>query len=290
MDKIPLKYKDRRAEGGTVLRQCQLVQLHLLYVFDAICRKHKIEYILNGGTLLGAMRHDGFIPWDDDLDVGMMRKDYNKFLKIARSELPEDVILQTPDNTPECIRSFSKLRDAYSFFAEKGLSISLGRHNGIFIDIFAYDTMPNLGKRLEMVVSRVCKRCWFWGRALRNSGAKGWLFSLFGGWLALVFYGVHYLIRFGLRALELILPPKRFYCDLRHPVFSAKTLAAYYPIARHRFEDGLFPVPHNPDVVLTDMYGDWRTLPPEAKRVGEHGKLILPFRTMLKVPGAMEWK
>ena len=73
---IPVGYKDRRAEGDTPLRQCQLVQLHLLHVLDAVCKELGLTYCLEGGTALGAARHNGFIPWDDDLDVGMPMKDY----------------------------------------------------------------------------------------------------------------------------------------------------------------------------------------------------------------------
>ena len=91
MSDLPLLYKDRRKEGETILRQAQLVQLHLLYVLDAICKKYNLRYFLCGGTLLGAIRHHGFIPWDDDLDVTLPEEDYWKFLEIAPEELPEDV-------------------------------------------------------------------------------------------------------------------------------------------------------------------------------------------------------
>ena len=77
------------------LRACQLKQLSILKEVDRICRKHKLSYWLDGGTLLGAMRHGGFIPWDDDLDICMIREDYERFVKIAVNEFPEDMMLQT---------------------------------------------------------------------------------------------------------------------------------------------------------------------------------------------------
>ena len=71
------------------LRKVQLVQLEIAKEIDRICKKNNIKYFLIGGSLLGAIRHQGFIPWDDDLDVGMLRDDYEKFLKVAGDELQE---------------------------------------------------------------------------------------------------------------------------------------------------------------------------------------------------------
>ncbi len=73
-------FPDNREDGETPLRQCQLVMLRMLKIFDFLCAKHQIKYFLIGGSLLGAIRHKGFIPWDDDLDVAMTRDNYTKFL------------------------------------------------------------------------------------------------------------------------------------------------------------------------------------------------------------------
>ena len=80
---------------GSILRQHQLKMLDILIVIDGICKKHGIKYWISDGTLLGAVRHGGFIPWDDDLDIQMMRKDFKHFIKIISKELPENLVLQT---------------------------------------------------------------------------------------------------------------------------------------------------------------------------------------------------
>ncbi|MFR5941210.1 MAG: phosphorylcholine transferase LicD [Parabacteroides merdae] len=80
------------------LRSCQLKQLEILKIFDRICRKHNLRYWIDGGTLLGAVRHKGFIPWDDDLDVAMPSEDYKKLDQIIQSELPDHLFWQTPKN------------------------------------------------------------------------------------------------------------------------------------------------------------------------------------------------
>lgn len=287
---IPLKYKDRRTEGKTVLRQSQLVQLHLLHVFDAICKEHGLEYVLDGGTLIGAMRHNGVIPWDDDIDVGMPKRDYNRFLKIAARELPRDVILQTPDTAPERVMAFCKLRDAYSFYGEPSFGMSLKRPNGIFIDIFPYENMPAIGAWLERKCVLAMKRAYHYGRALRCSGGRGWLFALFGGWLALPLYAVHYAVKIPMIILRHVLPCRNFYYDFRTQFPARRTISAMYPLRTHPFEDGEFPIPNDPDTILSEHYGDWRTPPPkeEIEKL-PHANLILPFQTCL-VSGAMEWK
>ena len=93
-------YPDNRQEGETVLRQAQLVMLRMLKIIDYICRKHDISYWMCSGTLLGAVRHKGFIPWDDDLDICMIREDYERFVEIAVNEFPEDMMLQTRETDP----------------------------------------------------------------------------------------------------------------------------------------------------------------------------------------------
>ena len=125
---------DKRTQGETTLDQCRLAQIYMLDILDEICKKYNITYWLSSGTLLGAIRHDGFIPWDDDIDVGMPKPDYNKFLKIAPRVLPKNIILQTPEAYPGAFEAFAKLRDRSSFYCECETRVRIPC--GIFIDIF----------------------------------------------------------------------------------------------------------------------------------------------------------
>ena len=99
------------------LRSCQLKQLEILKIFDRICRKHNLRYWIDGGTLLGAVRHKGFIPWDDDLDVAMPSEDYKKLDQIIQSELPDHLFWQTPKTDPTMPYGCTKIRDLNSFYA-----------------------------------------------------------------------------------------------------------------------------------------------------------------------------
>lgn len=123
------------------LRKLQLIQLEMLKVVDNICSNHKIKYSLYAGTLLGAVRHKGFIPWDDDLDVCMPRKDYNRFIKICGQCLPKEYCLQNKENEPRFSQSFTKMRKKHTTFLQGGEPVS-DYHHGIFIDIFPIDRMP----------------------------------------------------------------------------------------------------------------------------------------------------
>lgn len=131
-------FPDNRQKGETLTRQCQLVMLRMLKIFDFLCRKHQIEYFLYGGTLIGAVRHQGFIPWDDDLDVGMTRENYEKFVQLAVPELPDDIFFQSDETDayfPACHSIEAKLRDKYSRYNGRPKAW----HNGLQIDISVYD-------------------------------------------------------------------------------------------------------------------------------------------------------
>lgn len=117
------------------------VELDLLEAFIKVCQKYHLNYFLYGGTLLGAIRHDGFIPWDDDIDVGMLREDYNKLLEIAPKEFHEPYFFQTSFND-SVFRGHAQLRNSETAAIIKN-DIHLNFNQGIFIDIFVIDKVPN---------------------------------------------------------------------------------------------------------------------------------------------------
>lgn len=275
MLEIPLLYKDRRLEGETTLRQCQLVQLHLLYVFDAICKEYNLTYFLGGGTLLGAMRHGGFIPWDDDLDVGMPMKDYKRFLKIAPAVLPKDVLLQTPKTNPSTAISFSKLRDVYSFYYDTTLPVRSTDCMGIFIDIFPYEKMPNIGNGLRLFLLRSVAHCYRRKVSsfndLRNSVTR----ALLGIMEHILYSFLHCFIRMIISSLKIVFPCRTVYIQLENGYRVCYEMKWFTPIKMMEFEDGVFPVPNRPDAFLTAQYGSWREIPPQDKRP-HHATIILP--------------
>jgi len=126
------------------LRKAQLIMLEMLVEFDAICKKHHLRYWLDAGTLLGAVRHGGFIPWDDDIDISMPLEDYNIFLEIACNELSDNIFFQTTKTDPKFKFDYIKLRSNCASiveFHEKNRDINY--HQGLFVDIFPMLTIED---------------------------------------------------------------------------------------------------------------------------------------------------
>lgn len=123
------------------MRDLQAKQLEILKCFIRICEKLNISYFLVCGSALGAVKYQGFIPWDDDIDIGMFRKDYDRFLKEAPAFLPPHLFLQSFRTDPEYPQIFSKLRDSETTFIEKSVS-HLSINHGVYIDIFPLDGYP----------------------------------------------------------------------------------------------------------------------------------------------------
>lgn len=128
----------------------QNILLSFLLEIDRICKKHNIKYFLAGGTLLGAVRHKGFIPWDDDADVMMLRDDYDRFLKVLPYELPANFAIQNDEITSHF--PFTKIRINDTVFSTEFSSRFEDIHNGIFFDVLAQDQTSNnkLVRKLHM--------------------------------------------------------------------------------------------------------------------------------------------
>ena len=110
--------------------------LEILVEIHRICVENNITYWLEAGTLLGAIRHKGFIPWDDDCDISMPRKDYERFLQIAQEKLPETMFLQTKETDKEYPLPWAKIRKNGTLLIETGETGEEKYHHGIFVDIF----------------------------------------------------------------------------------------------------------------------------------------------------------
>ena len=127
-----------------ILRKAQLIMLDKLIEFDEICKKYNLNYWLDSGTLLGAVRHKGFIPWDDDIDISMPIEDYYRFKEIAQKELSSSIFFQTKKSDKEFKFDYIKLRSNRAKiieFHENNKDIKY--HQGIFVDIFPMITLPN---------------------------------------------------------------------------------------------------------------------------------------------------
>lgn len=260
------------------LRQAQLKMLAILEVVDNICQKHGLDYWLDRGTLLGAVRHQGFIPWDDDVDIAMPRASYDAFLRLAPAELPPDMRLQTAQTDPGYFNLAAplKIRDLNSRFIEKH---ELGNEpylQGIFIDVFAYDLMP------ENTAQR--QRYKFMGkkllRLLRHKyspvsmGHNAGIYKALGRLIptSILEKSLHGIIQKANASNSSFLGYG--YDSTKSNVFSMDDI---YPLKRMEFETKQFNVAHRTKAMLTKIYGDYLTLPPEDRRKPNHCRELIPF-------------
>ena len=271
------KARDRRLEGGTTLRQCQLVQLYLLEILDEICKEHGLRYFLDFGTLLGAMRHNGAIPWDDDLDVSMPDEDYRKFCAIAVKVLPKGVLLQTPKTNGGFYSPIARLRDCCSFYVEPKTRAE--DPSGVFVDIYPIRKDVAHFRGLHTALHHLISAAWGTVCIYRTEPS----YSIFGMWLKLckglcwqiVFYFGMFcdsLLRlFGVSGWSHPFPStSRPFCVPDDWIF---------PLCTHSYEGGEFLIPNQPEKMLQCYFGDWRKLPPEDERNPDKKmKLILPDR------------
>lgn len=134
----------------------QAEELRLLIEFDRICRKYDIIYSLSFGTLIGAIRHQGFIPWDDDVDVSMTRSEYNKFLAVVEKELHSDFFFQTKDTDPMYLYTFAKLRSRNLDFKEM-CNTNIKIQEGVWLDIFIADAISDNDEEVSQYMRHIAK-------------------------------------------------------------------------------------------------------------------------------------
>ena len=129
-----------------MLARLQGEELDILDMLSAFCREHGICWFLDSGSVLGSLRHQGFIPWDDDIDVGMMRPDYDRFLRLADECLPKGYSIHTFDNTSGFAGMFSKIYKDGTVFSTKETR-DAGCKQSIFIDVFPYDKLEDVHRK-----------------------------------------------------------------------------------------------------------------------------------------------
>lgn len=278
-------FPDIRETGETKLRQAQLVMLRMLKIIDYICRKHNIGYWLCSGTLLGAVRHKGFIPWDDDLDICMIRQDYNKFLKIAPMEFPNDIFLQTSETDPEYdyLPLPCKVRDKNSLIISEGME-NKKYQQGLFIDIFPADRYHKSG--LRMRYERGLKSYFrFITKCLdAKLGAKRSYKNMAIALLEPIFR--HLTLSYKKHIKHIItnnLSLKNDECFIGHGLDTPwRRYFEYYeiyPLKDIEFEDAIVKAPNNTHSYLTQLYGkNYMTPPSEKDRIQKHSQHLQPIK------------
>lgn len=233
----------------------------MLKEFDRICRKHGLQYWLECGTLLGAVRHGGFIPWDDDIDIAMPTEDCRKFCDIARDELPSSYSLQSSVTDRSYRGAIIKIRDHHSLYLEPYDDLSQPYHKGVFIDIIEFTHYPDINKRLLKILARaIC-------------GGKSY-FSVrhFISWRTMMMISYKSLTVMSAKLLWKIL--QIFSTSAK--MSSIMELNLYgishntthiFPLGEIEFEGLKFSSPADPSRYLEEIFGDYMKIPPPEKRI-----------------------
>ena len=250
---IQRELRARFNPDGSLLRQHQLRMLDMLKYIDSVCRKHNIKYWLCSGTLIGAVRHGGFIPWDDDVDIEMLKEDYKKFVRVMKNESQNDYVLQTHESDSNYFYPFAKLRDLHTYIKENHESDQYYKYKGCFIDIFIMEPSSSLFLH-KLSVKIQAGLVFHPNLVIRNRIFRNIYFPI-----------VLFLIN------NLVFPVLGFISglaargQLRHTLgtkfFKARDMEDIFPLSIAQFEDATFFVPHNTDSYLRKIYGDYTRLP-----------------------------
>lgn len=285
-----MEEKDIKFPGLDIsIRDAQKVQLEILLEFDRICKKHDIKYQLYAGTLIGAVRHNGFIPWDDDIDVCMLREEYEKFLEVGSVELDGKYFLQNYNTDENFYLQFSKIRKNDTLYIQD-LNEDIDIHHGIFIDIFPYDNVKpntlsgkfqkNLLNILNIINSSRMKKG---NHRARNRTIK--IIKMFFHYFLKLFpkKQIDRLITqiacmFNTEDVEFV---GELSLSTQKDLFDRFTLKkeVFYDSIEWEFEGHKFPIPRDFDYVLTKNYGDYMTPPPLEKQKPLHGIIEIDFDT-----------
>lgn len=251
------------------LKRLQRIELEMLIEFDRICRRHHIRYSLDGGTLLGAVRHKGFIPWDDDIDVIMLRPEYERFRASCETDLDtERFFLQDYKSDPHYRWGYEKLRRNGTEHVRLGQEC-LKQRTGVFIDIFVADYVPDgcISRRVHHFLCFCIRKTLY--APLGKANAPSRFLRAWYGLLARIPRAVPFRVRNWLAArsnrkkTELISHytmeyPKRCRYGLPGRCFEELT--------ELEFEGRPFLAFKEYDLYLTRLYGNYMELPPEDQR------------------------
>ena len=252
-------------------KQLKCVELEIFKQFIKVCQKLNLKYYLIGGTLLGAVRHKGFIPWDDDIDVAMPRADYEIFIDRAQEFLPAKYFVQSIKSEKNIPYNFCKIRDNDTTYIESSIK-KFNLNHGVYIDIFPLDYNPenkrqisSLDLKNKLYTIAIARKF----TPTKRSFLKKALIAC--SRIFLFFYPYRKAVKKREKLYKSVKESNLWanYCGAwgKKEIFPKKW---FDDIVQLEFEGLKVNAPKDYDLWLTQVYGDYMQLPPEEKRVGHH--------------------
>lgn len=254
----------------TELEHLQKVILSIAKYIDGLCKEYNIDYYLLGGSAIGAIRHKGFIPWDDDLDIVMDSKNYDRFVRICRDYLDKDKYY-FQEGYKDWPMPFSKLRLRGTVLKEPSEYVNKSGEEGIYVDIFKLENAPS--SKIRQLWQYFCAKYLLCNCLLR----RGWESTTLSkrlmmiaslplniGWLRNFFK--HQVEKYNVKDTDY----RMFFAGRYRFVTSFYHSSVFGKPLMMPFEDTCLPVPEKYDVWLKQIFGDYMTPPPIEKQVGLH--------------------
>jgi len=265
------------SEQTEKLKKCQLEMLDA--VVD-ICNRHNLTYVLLGGTALGAVRHKGYIPWDDDIDIGMPRGDYEKLAEIAKEELPSNMFYQTFDSEEDYPLLFAKVRLNDTVFRQE-IFAHLDMHQGIYIDVFPLDGCSNNFNCAKKHYKKLkLYRRILSGKIIAKPNAtvsSKWRKKIFLAKLSTFIYSQSKTYAKLKKRIAMFSVDNSEYIGnifgawgMREVVKKEIMFGDNMQTSRVKFEGKDYNAPYSIHEYLKSLYGDYMTPPPLEKRVSHH--------------------
>lgn len=254
------------------------VEQEILDVFHKICIENNLRYSLAYGTLLGAVRHKGFIPWDDDIDVMMPREDYEKLLALWKKKAPKEYIIQNYHNLEDYTNNFAKIRKNHTTFIQDECELKKEYHKGIFIDIFPCDRVAS---------GVINNKIQFLACAINLLYTRGFA-SGTGGLVGIIEYVLLKTRKenYKLRREKAEKFMKKWNNRIENDFIVPCTIGSckiYYPadmfdnLTEIEFNMKRYMSVYDTDTVLKNAYGDYMIMPPENERVWKHHPIMIDF-------------
>lgn len=253
-DNIQNELRNKYNPDGSNLRKHQMRMLDILIFVGNFCEENNIKYWLSSGTCLGAVRHGGFIPWDDDVDIEMMREDFLIFQEKFKES--DKYVMQTQKTDYYYYTPFHKIREK-----DTAIYDSLYKYRGVFIDVFCLEYVNRSISVISNYAYRMVNKCYCLVRSKKDNKNKA-IYSLLYGITKKIFFAY---ISF-LRIINKIIPNKQ----LRHTIGvgwpnNIRVEEEIFPLTTMKFEGYDFPVPGNYDAYLSHLYGNYMEIPSDDK-------------------------